>query len=278
MPASTDHHRPFDLRAELPDHAAQFARWSEASRAVREQLRCEADYYYGSAPTETLDFFPASHANAPLFIFIPGMAWWDCDKSDFAFIAPPFIEAGISLAVLNHGPAAHSDYAEIIRQMLRACVWLWHNAPDLGADPARMFIGGHAAGAHLAAILLAAQWSAHAPGLPDHLLRGGVCISGLYDLAAIAPVNIAGWPHDTAAARHVSPTNYLPPRAQTLITAVGSQENEEFQRQNCLLGQTWPHCATRHLRIADHHHLSLLATLGEGSSELFQAARRLILA
>lgn len=274
MPDSVCHASPLDLRPHIPNHAEYFARWASQSACVLEQLRCETDYYYGSSPEETLDYFPARHANAPLFIFIPGIAWWNCQKNNFAFLAPNFLNAGISLAIINHRPqhsSEQADYPEVIRQLLRACVWLWHNAPDLGADPNRMFIGGHASGATFAAMLLAAHWPSHLRGLPDRLLRGGLCLSGLYDLAAPNKLN------DLQATQHVSPAHYFPLHPIPLITVVGGQENQLFQEQNILLKHYWPHCSTHTLNIPDRNHLSLVETLTDHLSPVFLAAQKLIL-
>ena len=99
----------YNLRAAVPDHPAYFARWAETSRAVREQHRCRLDLAYGAGAKETLDFFPAGRsmptAPAPLLVFIHGGFWQAMDKSDFSFIAPAFIAAGISVAVVNYALA-----------------------------------------------------------------------------------------------------------------------------------------------------------------------------
>lgn len=268
----------YNVRTAVPDHAEYLQRWAQRSLETLAQFRCEQDYCYGSSANETLDIFPASHADAPLLAFIPGAAWQPCDKRDFAFLAPAFVDAGVSLALLNHDPAAHASQAEIVQQMLRAVVWLWHNAPDLGIDPQRIYIGGHGAGAHQAAMLIAAQWPSYGSGLPATLLRGALCISGLYDLATPtrAPCLRDMLRLDEAAARQLSPVNYQPQHRLPLVTAVGELESAEFQRQNLLLAQAWPHCPVRNVLMPGHHHFSIIDALAERNSALCQAALKLI--
>jgi len=273
--------RQYNVRAALPDYAEYIQRWTAQAQAARDSLRCEPDYYYGPGGQETLDIFPARQANAPLLIFIDGGDWSSApgdEKRDFAFLAPAFFDAGISLALVKHASPRDVGLPEVVRQLLRAVVWSWHNACDLGVDPQRLFVGGHAAGAHLAAMLLAAQWSAYSRDLPDHLLRGGVCLSGLYDLVppARAPFLRDALQLDEAAARHLSPVNYLPQRSVPLVTAVGGRESREYRRQNQLLAHAWAHCPVHDVAMPEHHHLSIVEALADRNSALFQATQQLI--
>src|SRR5262245_62226507 len=47
---------------------------------------------------------------------------------------------------------------EIVQQMLRASRWLWLHAEEHGMDQDRLYVGGHSAGGHLAAMMMCAQW------------------------------------------------------------------------------------------------------------------------
>jgi arylformamidase len=273
--------RQYNVRATLPDHAEYLQRWAGQSRAARDSLRCEADYYYGVGGQETLDIFPANHASAPLLMLIQSDDWSSsprAGKCDLAFLAPTFVEAGISLALVSHSSPQDIGLTEVVRQLLRATVWIWHNACDLGVDPQRIFVGGHAAGAHLAAMLLAAQWSAYSRDLPDTLVSGGVCLSGVYDLVPLvrAPFLRDALQLDEAAARHLSPVSYLPRRSVPLVTAVGGRESSEYRRQNQLLAQAWAHCPITDVAMPEHHHLSIVEALGDKNSILFQATQKLI--
>lgn len=273
--------RQYNVRAALPDYAEHIQRWAAQAQAARDSLRCEPDYSYGSGGQETLDIFPARSANAPLLIFLDGGDWSSAsgaEKRDFAFLAPAFVDARISLALVKHAPPREVGLAEVVRQLLRAVVWSWHNASDLGVDPQRIFVGGHAAGAHLAAMLLATQWSAYSRDLPDHLLRGGVCLSGLYDLVppSHAPFFRETLQLDEDAARHLSPVSYQPRCSVPLVTAVGGRESREYRRQNQLLAQAWAHCPVHDVAMPEHHHLSIVDALGDRNSALFKATHQLI--
>lgn len=269
--------RQYNARALVPDHPHYILGWAQRSEEARERLTWEP-YAYGKSMAETLDLFPARRAHAPLFMFIHGGYWRALDKRDFSFLAPAFVEAGVSLAVVNYGLAPAVGVAEMVRQMLRATAWLWRNAPDLGADPGRIYVGGHSAGGHLAAMTLAAQWSTYEHDLPDDLVRGGLAISGLYDLVPLAraPFLKDSLQLSEEDARRLSPVSYRPARRVPLLTAVGGLESEGFQYQNRLIRMTWRHCFAGDVAMPEYHHFSIADALGDPESHLFKAALGLI--
>jgi arylformamidase len=166
----------------------------------------------------------------------------------------------------------------MVRQMLRALAWLYRHLPELGIDRRRIVVAGHSAGAHLAAMMLAADWPRMAGDLPRDLLRGAVCISGLYDLRPLVrtPFLREDLKLDDAAAQRVSPVTYRPALALPLITAVGGEESSEFKRQNSLIREAWPHCFRQDLPLPGRHHLASVEALGATDHPLFNATLRLL--
>ena len=69
-----------------------------------------------------------------------------------------------------------------MRQMLRASRWLWLHAEEYGMDQDRLYVSGHSAGGHLTAMMMCALWPALDARLPKDLWKGGLAISGIYDL------------------------------------------------------------------------------------------------
>ncbi|MDK9704631.1 MAG: alpha/beta hydrolase [Sulfuritalea sp.] len=270
--------RQYNARAAIPDHPEIFARWRAASSAARNSLRYEPDCHYGPSPAESLDLYPAARRDAPLLVFIHGGYWRSLDKQDFSFLAPAFVRAGVAVAMPNYGLAPATSIADIVRQMLRAMAWLYRNPPQLGIDGRRIVVAGHSAGAHLAAMMLAADWPLWGRDLPRNLLRGAVCISGVYDLRPVvrAPFLQDDLKLDDDEAWMVSPVAYRPKLSTPLITAVGGAESDEFQRQNRLIGEIWPHCFRRDLPLPGRHHLASVETLGDPGHPLFHATLRLL--
>ncbi|MRR50745.1 MAG: alpha/beta hydrolase [Rhodocyclaceae bacterium] len=270
--------RAYNARANIPDHPVIFERWREASLQARRHLRCDESYRYGSDASETFDWFPARQANAPVLAFLHGGYWRAMDKSDFSFIAPAYVEAGVSVAVLNYGLAPATTLAEMVRQTLHACAWLRRHVAGLGGDPDRISLAGHSAGAHLAAMMVAAEWPVFAADLPSTLVHGVVSISGLFDLLPVsrAPFLRNDLRLSASAARHVSPVSYLPRHNVPLVTAVGSLESAEFHRQTRLIQTAWPHCFIDDVPLQGRNHFTAVDALADPAHPLFRATLKLV--
>jgi arylformamidase len=266
--------REYNARASIPEHPQIFARWAEQSAAVRRLRACVIDLNYGETTGERLDLFPASRDGAPLLVYIHGGYWRSLDKSDFAWIAPPFVNHGVSVALLNYGLAPATPMEEIVRQMLRAHAWLYRNGDRLGFDPNRICLVGHSAGAHLTAMMMAAIWPAFGADLPADLVKGGLAISGIYDLEPLrhAPFIRSDLGLDAKRARLLSPVHMPPATGRPLYTAVGALESGEFRRQTALIGRAWPRNLVREIPMPGLHHLNVVEELANLASPLFDAA------
>ena len=272
----------YNNRLLVPDHAVHFTRWAQDSERVRERLPCQLDLAYGSQPGETLDIFPASTAlgtlKAPVLVFIHGGYWRSLDKADHSFIAPAFTQAGACVVVLNYALCPAVSIPDIVRQMVDALAWTWRHVADFGGDPELITVAGHSAGGHLAAMLLAHDWAAHAPDLPQGLVKNALSISGLYDLEPIRHTPFLKDLHLTPEqVRQASPVLLPRPPQGTLYSVAGGDESEEFLRQNRLIQQTW---GTQTVPICESlpglNHFSILEALTEPSHRLHQLALELL--
>jgi len=266
--------REYNARASIPEHPQIFARWAERAAATRRLRACLLDLQYGESTGERLDLFPARHDGAPLLVFIHGGYWRALDKSDFSWIAPPFVNHDVSVALLNYGLAPHTPLEEIVRQMLRAHAWLYRNADQYGYDPARMHVCGHSAGGHLTAMMLAALWPVFAPDLPADLIKSGLAISGLFDLEPLiyAPFVNADLQLDQARAHKLSPARMPAPASARLLTSVGEQESGEFHRQARVIAKAWRANFVRAVPARGSNHLTVCDELANPGSALFDAA------
>ena len=270
--------RMYNNRELVPDHGVFLTRWAQDSARVRAELRCELDVAYGDADEETLDIFPAAAAGAPVLVFIHGGYWRALDKSDFSFLAPSWVDAGVSLAVVNYDLSPRVSIDEIVRQMLRASRWLWLHAEEYGMDQDRLYVSGHSAGGHLTAMLMAALWPVFDRSLPKDLWKGGLAISGLYDLRPLVDVDWlnADLKLDAESALRLSPA-YLPPATRAgVMTCVGGDESSEFLRQNALLASRWRSVLVGDIAMPGAHHFSVVDALADQKSPLFAGARRLM--
>lgn len=230
----------YNNRERFPDYVARFAAWAEWSAATRRARECRLDVAFGAAPGERLDLFPAPGENAPIYLFIHGGYWYSLDKGDFSYVAEGMAPHGVATAVNNYALAPGAGMDEIVRQNRAAVAWLWRHARDFGADPDRIYVAGHSAGGHLAAMLLATDWPAFDSGLPRDPVKGACAISGLFDLE---PIRLSYLNRtlrlDPAAAARNSPERLEFPVPAPFFIIVGEDESDEFHRQSAGMAAKW---------------------------------------
>lgn len=270
--------REYNNRELFPDHAQHFARWAESSARARSSMTCYLDRTYGDSPGETLDIFPSRKGDGSALMFIHGGYWRSLDKRDFSFLAPAWVDAGVSLVVVNYDLCPKVNIERIVQQMLAASVWLYRHAEQYGMDEERLFVSGHSAGGHLAAMMLAALWPVVDASLPKNLYKGAIAVSGVYDLRPLVGID---WLKndlrlDEPAAFKVSPA-FLPPATRApLALAVGGLESSEFKRQNGLLAARWKPVVQDSLTLSGRDHFTVVDELAEPHSKLFAASRRVM--
>jgi arylformamidase len=191
-------------------------------------------------------FVPDEPVNgAPVMVFIHGGYWRSLDKADHSFVAPPFVAQGACVVVINYALCPAVTVPDIALQTARALAWVARHIAAFGGDPARISVVGHSAGGHLAAMMLACDWSSLGADLPPHLVRQAVSISGLFDLAPIqqTPFLQSSLQLTDAHVRQASPAHWAAPRVADgrgqLIAVVGGDESPEFLRQNALIQHAW---------------------------------------
>ena len=270
--------REYNNRDLVPDHPQYFARWGEAAVRARSTMTCYLDRAYGGQPGETMDIFPARKGDGSCMMFIHGGYWRALDKKDFSFLAPAWVDAGVSLAVVNYDLCPRVGVEEIVQQMLRASRWLWLHAEEYGMDQDRLYVSGHSAGGHLTAMLMCALWPVFDRALPKDLWKGGLAISGLYDLRPLLEVEWlnADLKLDAHSAHKLSPAFMMPATRAPVMSCVGGAESSEFQRQNALLGSRWRAAFAGDIPMPGRNHFSVMDGLADPKSALFAGARRLM--
>ena len=261
--------REYNLRAAFPDHPQWFARWAADSEAARALVEGSLNIRYGSGPRQTVDLFRAAQPRGAL-LFIHGGYWRALDKREHSFVAPPLIAEGIGVAVINYDLCPDVSIARIVDECREGVAWLRREGTRYGVPAERLVVSGHSAGGHLAAMLVAMDWSAL--GSPSGL-AGAVAISGVFDLEPLVQVSFnADLKLDRSRARAVSPIHLRPRRSVPMLFAAGADETSEFIRQSWLLWERWPECHShgRHgpLFVPERHHFSVVSDLGDLGSAL----------
>ncbi|KZD09659.1 alpha/beta hydrolase [Oceanibaculum pacificum] len=264
--------REYNPRRAVPDFQRFLDSQIARSAATRKALRCSLDVRYGDGPLQTLDVFPAADPRAPIHVFIHGGYWRGLDKSVYSFIAEPLVAAGATVVMLNYDLAPALAIGEIVEQTRQAVHWIYANGGALGGDPDRLYLSGHSAGGHLAAMMLAQDWAAQ--GLPGDVLKGVIAVSGVYDLEPVTLLAVnaeIGLTPDHAAATSLVAHPPLP--ICPVLVAVGGGETGDWIRQSLEFARL---CRQRGLvtdywEIGSENHFSICDRMGEAHHPLTRA-------
>jgi arylformamidase len=231
-------------------------------------LRTALDLPYGAHPRQRYDFFAAPWAEATFAYFHAGY-WQARDKSQFRFIAPALIDAGINVALVNY-PLCPETTLEAMTEAVRDFVPAVRGQKGVVDLP--LIAAGHSAGAHLAVELALTDWAAR--GVPADAIGGVAALSGVYDLEPLiaTPIN-DNLRLDAAAARAASPIHRLRSGLPPALFAVGALETSAFRAQNAQMCAAWQQSGNfgSTLVVDDADHFSLLRGLTERHEPLFVA-------
>src|SRR3954452_427552 len=253
----------YNNTAAVPERDAIIADWAARSARVRREREGHLDLHYGDSPRERLDLFLAADPNAPTLAFIHGGYWQMNDKEGTTFLAEGVLPHGINFALSEYtlAPAARMD--RIVGEIRRAVDWLNEHLAEYGADPARIYVAGHSAGGHLTATAMTLG-----------AVRGGLAISGLYDLEPIR-LNYLNEKLglDEGEAERNSSLLHLPPMAGPLVTAYGTRELPELCRQSIDYARAWVESGLpgHLLPIDGADHFTILEALADPKGALTEA-------
>lgn len=223
----------YDQAAYEPNIDQMRKRWASTSTRTRARIGAPLRRAYGEAPIEGLDIFRTTRAAAPVFVFIHGGAWRAGTAESYSAPAEMFVRAGAHFVVPDFlwVQDAGGDLLPIADQIRRAIAWTWRNAASFGGDPNRLYVGGHSSGAHMAAVALTTDWQRE-HDLPADAIKGGLCSSGMYELAPVRLSHRSSYVKFTdEMVERLSPIRHLDHLTAPLIVSYGTYETPEFQRQ-----------------------------------------------
>jgi acetyl esterase/lipase len=163
-------------------------------------VRATRGVAYAAAEGAKLDAYAPLGADgeAPVIVFAPSRPLSGPQRHLFRFVGQTLASCGFVTVIPDCRSDPNAGFAEFVQDLAMAAAWARDNAVRYGADPDRMFLAGHAAGAHgMAMLALDPRWL-EAVGMAPAGLRGVIGVSGLYDIPSPADLHPAGHAHPSA--------------------------------------------------------------------------------
>ena len=114
----------------------------------------EANPTTGTGPQQLSIFAPRKIAEpTPVFIFIHGGSWRLGRKELYSFFGKRLARKGVTAVVIDYPLSPEAQYDEMAASAAQAAQWTQQHISEYGGDPDNIFVSGHSAGGHLAALI-----------------------------------------------------------------------------------------------------------------------------
>ncbi|MEO6186077.1 MAG: alpha/beta hydrolase [Steroidobacteraceae bacterium] len=167
------------------------------------------DIAFGDGPRRGMDIYAprqrAAGPAGPLVVFWYGGAWMEGSKHDYRFVGAALASRGLVTAIPDYRLYPEVRFPEFLRDAAAAVARAQREAPRHGADAARTVLGGHSAGAYIAAMLALQPEYLREAGVDPASVVGFFGLSGPY---AIVP--------DTQALKEIFNSRAQPAQFQAI--------------------------------------------------------------
>jgi arylformamidase len=271
--SGVDYEAEYNNRARVPEHPGIVEGWARDAASYRDAAKGRHESLpYGDSDRQTIELFrPEAEAAGATVLFIHGGYWQGLDRSFFSHLARGLNAHGITVAIPGYDLCPQVRVGDIIEQMRQACRRL--------ADRGRLVVSGHSAGGHLAACLLATDWTKL--GLPADLVPSAYAISGLFELKPL----LSTYVNDAlglseAEAERLSPLLWPAPAGRVLDAVVGGDESGEYLRQSRTIAERWGAAGvtTRYEALPGANHFTVIAPMADPDSPMTRRLREMALA
>lgn len=171
----------------------------------------DLDIYYPKPLAKAMQSKKATADNAinhsyPMVVFVHGGSWESGNKDEYAFVGQSLAQAGYVTAVINYRKAPEHVYPDYVQDAAQAIAWSYKNAESLHADPKRLAVIGHSAGAFNAVAAVANEDFLAPYGVKPNDISAVIGIAGPYSY------DFRKFSSASAFGANATPDNIMPDR------------------------------------------------------------------
>jgi acetyl esterase/lipase len=169
-----------------------------ASASVAAEPVVVRDVRYGDTPGDAtsahaLDVYTPADPGAgptPVMVYVHGGGWKGGDKARVGSKAEYFTGRGWAFASVNYRLLPAGRHPANVNDVASAIAWVHDHAAEHGIDPDAIFVMGHSAGAHLAALVATNPAPLRKVGKPLRVLKGAIPVDTMaYDIPGMLAAN-----------------------------------------------------------------------------------------
>jgi acetyl esterase/lipase len=150
-------------------------------------------------------YLPEGRKDFPVLLFLHGGGFRKGERKDVAALGETFARQGVGVAAAGYRLYPEVKHPGQVEDAARAFTWLRKNIDRYGGSADRLFVGGHSAGALLAALVASDEQYLKTAGTRLQDIKGVVALSGGYRIAE-GRKDIFG---DEQSRKNASPINHV---------------------------------------------------------------------
>lgn len=145
-----------------------------------DEMKVTRDISYGELPRQKLDvYLPKDRAPRAVIVFIYGGSWKNGERSLYKFLGAALTGRGYALVVPDYRLYPNVRYPAFVEDAASAIAWTAKNDAQVGRG-APLFLMGHSAGAHSAALIDLDPNYLRADGIDPSIVKGLIGLAGPY--------------------------------------------------------------------------------------------------
>jgi acetyl esterase/lipase len=151
-------------------------------------------------------YLPKGAKDYPTLFFVHGGGWTGGSRSGFDRIGRTFARNGVAFVSTGYRLSPKVQHPAHIQDVAQGFAWTVANIGKHGGDPGAIFVSGHSAGGHLAALLATDDDYLKAEKLSLSHIKGAIPVSGVF---VVSPrmKNVFG--DDAEVCKKASPQNHV---------------------------------------------------------------------
>lgn len=210
-------------------------------------------------------YLPRGKQGFPVILFVHGGSWKSGSKEEYPRLGELFAGMGIGCVIPNYRLTPQVQHPGHVQDVAGAFHWVVENIGTYGGRRDRVFVVGHSAGGHLAALLATDETYLKQEKRDVGEIRGVIAISGVHQIYPALPMFRKTFGSGRDEVRNASPINHVrdgcPPflllyadNDLPLLGRMAEEMNETLKKHGC---------TSECVKIPQRNHISILLRMAD---------------
>jgi acetyl esterase/lipase len=216
-------------------------------------------------------YLPKGQKDFPVVVFVHGGGWKNGDKMIYGKLADVLVPSGIGAVVINYRLTPKVSHPGHIQDVAKAFAWVFRNIGKYGGRNDQIFVSGHSAGGHLAALLATNEGYLKSENLSLANVKGVIALSGVYNIRPGKLSEVFG--KDEESCRKASPLQHINGKHPPFLIVYAEKDfkgcDEQSNKLCAALRKSQSEAAI--LEIKDRDHISIIRKMSHENDPATQA-------